>query len=199
MSIAVWSPVVHGSPQLAGYGHSDARAATVVKFTGGEYEQRARRAPRRFRSYRVTLRCEAAQRAAVDAFFVARGYEAESFLFEDDSDHVNDSGRYARGVAMGTAVAAQVAFPIPSASDAGGYYPKDVAATVLYANGVAVAKTVSTDTRTLTASVAPGASVVMTADVWFSRRVRLDGTYGWSPVNDPAVWEASMTWVEVPA
>ena len=198
MSLAVWIPSIHGAPQLAGYSHSDARTMLAVRLTG-EYEQRARRSPRRFRSYRLTIRADATQRAAADAFFVARGYEAESFLFEDDSDHVGDAGRYAKGVAMGTAIAAQVAFVIPTAGDVGGYYPRDVAATVLYGNGAAVAKTVTTDSRTLTANSAPGAGVVMTADVWFYRRVRLDGPYSWSPVGDPGVWEASMSWLEVPA
>lgn len=198
MSVAVWPFHTCGVPLLAPFSFAEDRRAGVVAMSGGRYEQRFRRDPRAFRTYSVTLRATTAQRAAIRAFFVARGYGADSFYVEDVSD--DGDARVALGVAMGTSVALQTAFPIPSTGEAGGYWPINHALTVLYDDGVAITRTVDTDSRTLTASVAPAGSSVMTADIYFYRRVVLRGAPQWAPAQgDPGLWDCQMTWEEVPA
>ncbi len=192
MSIARWSYPVLGYPVWDPYSFSDERRTLVVPLSG-RHEQRIRRDNRRYRSTQVTVKARTdAQRDAIDAFFVGLGFEADSFLVEDPRRN------YVSGLALGTSIAAQVNFTLPTSGDYGGAYPLDDPNTILRSDGSPIAKTVNTDSRILVASVAPGAGHTMTADVYYWCRVVLRGRYRWSPLGEGAVWETSMTWEEVP-
>lgn len=190
MSLAIWAPEVLGYPRWEPYGYADARDVLVVRMTGGT-EQRARRTQRRERTFRVSFLVEEFRRDRIDAFFVERGFGADSFLVEDPSR------RFVRGLALGASAALQTAFVLPTSGDYGGAYPANTEITRLLDDGVAISRTVNPDTRTLTAAVAPGAGSVMTADVAILTRVVLRGTYEWAPRGEGAAWETSMTWEEV--
>lgn len=195
MSIAVWANNVLGYPRWDEHQFADERRTGVVAMSGGRYEQRYRRDPRRFRSYSISLRLRTdAQRDAVDAFFVSLGYGADSFLVEDPRRRV------VTGLAMGTANGSQTDFVIPATGDYGGIYPQNVSLTRLYDDGTSIARTVGTDTRTLSATGgAPALNSVMTADVAFYLRVVLRSPIAWTPLGEGAAWATSMTWEEVPA
>lgn len=194
MSIARWVYSVFGYPAWAGFNFGDERRVLTVPFTGARHEQRVRRDPRGFRTTNATVNAVSdTQRDAIDAFFRGLGFQADSFLVEDPRRN------YTTAVALGTAVAAQTAFPIPASGEYGGAYPLTDALTVLRSGATAVAKTVDTDNRTLTASVAPGAGAVMTADIYFWTRVVLREPYFWTPLGEGAVWTTTMKWEEVPA
>jgi len=181
-------------PTWDGYAMEHGRDVAVLRFGRGGYEQRIARDGGAFRAYTLTLRLSDADRKRVEAFLSARGYEAESFLWRDPFDSQRD------GVSLGTAVAAQTVFSLPTTGDGRGDYPIDAGGTSLRDDGVTITRTVQTDDRTLTASGgAPGASSVMTADVAFYKRVRLDGRPRWTPLGEGAVYETQLRFVEVPA
>lgn len=192
MSLAVFSSAI-ATPRYDGFGYSPTRDVLVLRFGRGQFEQRIQRDGGPFRSYDLSLRVDSAGRALVDSFFAARGFTAESFLWRDPMDS------YRTGVSLGASVAAQTVFTLPTTGDARGDYPIDAAGTVLYDDGAPVAKTVQTDDRTLTASVAPTAASAMTADLVFYKRVRLDGTYAWAVVEGGAAYDVGLRFVEVPA
>lgn len=196
MSIARWNPGLFGHPAWAPYSFGDGRRVQTVPFTGDRYEQRVRRDRGPYRGYgSVVIRAVSdAQREAIDDFFIGLGYEADSFLVEDPRKN------YVAGLAVAVAIAAQTVFPLPTSGKHRGAYPLLDPRTVLYDNGVVIARTVQTDARTLTASGgAPGAGHVITADLWFWLRVVLRGRYEWTPGGEGAVWETTMRWEEVPA
>lgn len=164
------------NPELDGYDRSDWEELTVFAYAGARKEQRAALATIAMRRYTWPLRRTKSEAATIDAFFLARSWGVESFL-------VTDPDQYARtNVALGTAAAAQVAFPIPSTGENLRDYPIDDAHVVIYEDGSPTAATVTVDTdgRTFTLSVAPGAGVVMTADYWYSRRVKLVERFEWT-------------------
>lgn len=171
--------------------------AVVVEFAGSPLSARAstlERAYRRF-AFRVRLRGDTERATFVD-FWIARRGPVGVFYFRDRVEYARVS------VALGTAIAAQVNFPIPSGDPYGGDYPIDDANAILYADTgggpVAVSKTVDTDGRKFVAAVAPGAGAVMTASYWYYRRVRFESDE--LPVPHPIVGahEAEVVLVEEP-
>ena len=101
---------------------------------------------------------------------------------------------------LGTSVAAQTVFTLPTTGDARGDYPVSAITSILRDDGAVVSiASVDTDARTITASSAPVASSVMTGDWAFYKRVRLDGRPRWTPLGEGAAYETSLRFVEVPA
>lgn len=194
MALAVWPSDI--LPLLDGYAHVEDREVEVLSFGRGRYEQRVARDGGPFRAYTLAFRFRAStgKRERIDAFLRAAGYETTSFLWRDPLDYQ----RF--GVALGTSVAAQTVFSLPTTGDARGDYPIDAAGTVLRDDGAVISRTVQTDDRTLTASGgAPTASSVMTADLAFYKRVRLSGGARWVPLGGGAAYETTLEFVEVPA
>lgn len=154
------------------------RPSRTYSFAGSQSEQRVSLASRTLRVYRWPFRVSAASgtREALDAFFVARGGSGESFLVKDLKD-------YARtGVVLEppTSDDVETVFSLPTSGELAGDYPIDDANAILYRAGVAAAKTVQTDARTLTAAVAPLTGGAMTADYWYRRRVKFAEDLEWS-------------------
>lgn len=178
-----------------GFDWEDAADVLAVTFGRGQVEQRAARGGDRiFRTYQVPFRVREATRQALDAFFVARNYEEESFLFVDPHDYIRT------GAALTPASdGAQTVFTVLSTGVQGGDYPKGNAR--LYRAGVldTGTLTVQTEARTLTTSVAPLTGAAMTADYEFYRRVVLRGRYRWRRVGHGALYETEMAWAEVVA
>lgn len=192
MALSLWPSDI--LPIFDGYSHGESREVLVLRFGRGQYEQRVARDGGPFRSYGLTFRCSPTDRARVDTFLRAVGYEATSFLWRDPLDNQRD------GVSLGTSTAAQTVFNLPTTGDARGDYPIDAGGTILRDDGVAVARTVQTDDRTLTASGgAPVASSVMTCDLAFYKRVRLEGGASWTVLGQGAAYEVGLTFREVPA
>lgn len=174
------------------YGYGDDRPVVVARMSGGA-EQRAASLSRKLRAYTLRFRTTAANRLAIDAFFEARGYQAESFLWKDLKDYARTGISPTPSTGNGVATV----FTIPKTGTHGGDYPIDDANALLKVAGSPVTKTVQTDARTMTAAAAPGASAI-TMDYHFYKRVRLAGAYEWSePVY--GVFEATLRLAEVPS
>lgn len=172
MTLAVFSA---SYVPLQPYTYEDDRPAVAAQMSGGP-SQRATVISRKVRSYVLGFKVLEATRLAIDAFFEARGYTVESFLWKDLKD-------YARtGVVPSPATSNGVAtvFTIPLTGTYGGDYPIDDANAILYRAGVAATKTVQTDARTMTASVAPLTGGAMTMDYHYYRRVHLAERFRWS-------------------
>lgn len=138
----------------------------------GGGEQRASLLSRALTRYTLRFRGNAAKRETIDAFFEARGWALESFLWQDLK-------RYERtGIALGTGDAAEDTFSLPLTGLYGGDYP--VAAFQLYVDGSPVSGTVDTDARAFTYDSVPAGSTVLTVDYTYRRRVKLDGPYTWT-------------------
>lgn len=192
MALSIWPADIF--PTFDGYSVEQGRDVAILRFGRGGYEQRIARDGGPFRAYTLTLRLSDRDRKRVDDFLAALGYEATSFLWRDPFDFQRD------GVALGSSAASQTVFPLPTTGSGRGDYPIDSGGTVLKDDGAVIARTVQTDDRTLTASGgAPVASSVMTADVAFYKRVRLDGRPRWAPLGEGAAYETSLRFVEVPA
>lgn len=187
-----YSVFTQAQPLEESFSVRDERDVLAVRFTG-QGEQRAARGSRRFRSWSLVFRVTAATRDLIDAFFLARGYTYEAFLWTDPL------ASFVAGVAMGSSTAGQVAFVIPTTGESGGYYPVSDPRTVLYDDGAIIASTVTTDSRTLTVGGAPTAASTMTADLVYYRLVRLAEPYEWRRLGGGAAYEASMRFVEVPS
>lgn len=193
MAIAVFSAAQAHPIDQDGYEYGDSRDTLVVSLGRGMHEQRSTRSSRRFRTYNVGFRVTNTQRLAIDAFFAALGMEQTSFLWEDPLDS------FVAGLSCGTSVTSQTVFNLPSTGGYGGEYPQDLPVTRLFDDGVAVARTVQTDDRTITANSAPANGSVMTAECRYYRRLRLDGEYRWRRLGNGAVYETAMSWREVPS
>lgn len=194
MSLAVFAYPI---PSYA-YGATLSRPFVLTRF-GGQNEQRGSRSGRMFRSWGLSFEgLDEAERAGLDAFYVARSGQVDSFLWRNPDPR--DSENWCRvGVALGASVALQVLFPLPTgASEYAGDYPLDDVRTVLRDDGVAITRTVQTDNRTLTAGAAPAGSSVMTADYCFARRVRFDGPLVWAK-GDHGLWSCAASLREVAA
>lgn len=171
------------------YGFGDDRPAVVARMSGGG-EQRAAALSRELRSWTLRFRVTAANRSAIDTFLRARGYTLESFLWKDLKDYQRT------GVAIGTGDGSTTAFVLPKTGEYGGDYPLTTG-DQLYSAGSPVAGGATTDTRTMTYSVAPAGAAALTADYEFYRRVRLAERYEWSePVFN--VFETTLRFLEVP-
>ena len=189
---------VYGGP-LPVYAHSIevSRPGVVVSY-GAQTEHRATRSSRTWRRFPYAWAgLTGAEKSAMDAFFIGIGLQRDSFLWRDPSPDAEEP--FTRtAIALGTAVAAQVVFSLPTgASEYAGDYPLSPA--TLYSDGVKVATTtVQTDDRTLTANSAPGVGKVITADYPFYRRVRLESGLTWAR-DDSGRWGTSLVFREVPA
>lgn len=192
MSLSVWPHAIL-FPRIDGYSFVETRDVLTVAFGRGTYEQRADRAGRRFRTYDVEYYCTEADRQRVVDFLAARSNRYESFLWRDPLDNVR------RGASLGTSVAAQTVFNLPTTGEAGGDYPVSNTLAVLKDDGAIITSTVQTDDRTMTASVAPTASSVMTADYEYCKRVRLDVEPRWRLIGDGALFSVALTLKEVPS
>ncbi len=180
------------NPELDGYSYRDRMPLVTFAYAGARTEQRAALAEIRMREYVWPLRRTRAERDTIDAFFLARSGGVESFL-------VRDPDQYARtGVSLGTAAAAQVLFPLPASGENRRDYPIDDAHVVVYEDGSPTGATVTVDTdgRSFTLDSAPGAGVVMTADYWYYRRVKLTEDFEWRKLA-PDFLEAQLALLEV--
>lgn len=160
---------------LQPYVYEDDQPAVTAQMSGGP-AQRAAVLSRKRRSYVLGFKVLEAGRLAIDAFFEARRFTVESFLWKDLKD-------YARtGVVPSPATSDGVVtvFTIPTTGTYGGDYPIDDANAILYRAGVIATKTVQTDARTMTASVAPLTGGAMTMAYHYYRRVSLAERYRWS-------------------
>jgi hypothetical protein len=182
-------------PAIHPYGYEDDDAALIVKMAGSALEQRSSLYGRKLRTYHLRYRTTASNRATLDAFFLARRFTAESFLYRD----LKDYARTGVAVVPATSDGIVTAFALPTSGVYAGDYPIDDAHAILYRAGVSVGTiTVQTDARTLTRSPAPSAGGAMTADYWYYRRVRLLDRFAWAePVY--GTFEADFALVEVGA
>jgi hypothetical protein len=188
MALEVFSEI----PELDGFDYTDRMPKTVFSYSGSGVEQRAALIEIPMRRYSWPLRRIKSERDDVDTFFLARSQGIESFL-------VKDPDLYARtGVSLGTAAAAQVAFPLPATGENRRDYPIDDAHVEVYEDGTPTGATITVDTdgRSFTLSAAPGAGVVMTADYWFYRRVKLADDFTWRKLA-PDYLEAVLALQEV--
>lgn len=189
------------SDPLPLYAHSVEIVRPVVTVTfGGQTEARAQRSSRCYRRFPYAWGgLTSAQKATLDAFFIARGMTRDSFLWRDPNPDA-DEPFVRTGAALGTSTLTQTVFSLPTGeNEAGGDYPVDDGRTVLYSDGAVVSsRTVQTDARTITAAVAPGNGHVITASYAFYRRVRLESGLTWAK-SDHGLWSTSLVFREVPA
>lgn len=190
MALLVWPYDIQ--PTFDGYSHEEGRDVLTLKFGRGMYEQRIQRDGGPFRAYDLHFVATPADRLRVDAFLRSVGYEATSFLWRDPLDNQRD------GVSLGSADGVATVFSLPTTGDARGDYPLDTAGTILRDDGAVINRSVQTDARTLTATGgAPVAASVMTADLAFLKRVRLDGRPRWVPLGEGAAFSTSLRFLEV--
>lgn len=175
MSLAVftWTPA---HP----YSWRPRRPVAAIRFAGSAAEQRVQLYARTLRRWSLPFHVDAASgyREAIDAFFVARGFSSESFLWRDLHD-------YARtGIALApVSDGSTLTFALPSTGEYAGDYPINDSHVKLYRAGVLNGGTLSagTDARTIITTSAPaGGGAAMTADYWYYKRVRLASEYEWS-------------------
>ncbi len=193
MSIAIYS-----GPAL-GYAHGEGitRPVVITQFGGGA-EQRSTRSGRSYRTYPGGwVGLEASERDAVDAFFVARGGMAESFLWRNDDPTCADPF-HREAVSFGPSVDTVLIYSLPTgASEYAGDYPL-TAPLVVTKDGTVVTATTATEARTVTLAGNPGAAHVLAASYLFYRRVRLDGPLNWTR-GEHGLWGAPATFREVPS
>lgn len=151
------------------------RPTVTARFAGGG-EQRASLLSRSLRRYTIPVLQDPDERADLIAFFEARGWSLESFLWKDPLD-------YRRFGISPTQIGGKV-FEIPTTGTYGGDYPIDDANLVVYDAGSPVAGvTVDVDARTVTLPSPPGGAVTM--DYHYARRVRLvPGSFAWGILSD---------------
>lgn len=147
--------------------------------------------------WRTNIQSTSDQRQAIDAFIRdARAYAYEPFLVADPKDPKQT------GVALGTANGVLTTFSLSTTrtSEIFRQYPFDAASTVVYDNGVAVAtgdRTISTDGRSVTFSVAPTNLHVITVDYYFYRLVMFEGdVMSWSAPS-PTYADSTITLREI--
>lgn len=163
-----------GLTPVAPYRRRPRRPGLAQKFEGTEAEQRSSLVGRTFWEWFLSYVLTDANAATLDAFFVARGQEQDAFLWKPIK-----SSEYARtGISLGTSIAAQTVFALPTTGEYAGDYPISVALTTLYSDATPIAiASVQVDARTITADAAPGAGHAMTADYHRYALVRLQGGY----------------------
>lgn len=137
----------------------------------GGGEQRASLLSRALHRYILRFRVSSAGRAAMDAFFEARGWTLESFLWKDLKTYQRTA------IDIGTGDGVEDTFVLPKTGVYGGDYP--AAPFQLYVGASPVSGTVDTDARSFTYADPPAAAAVLTASYEFLRRVKLDGPYTW--------------------
>lgn len=157
------------------YEYGDSLAAATLAYAGSGKEQRAQLQEHQLRTYTWPMRRTASERATIDAFFRARFQTVESFLVKEPKDFARTA------VSLGTSIASQTVFPLPSTGEEGLDYPVDDEATfIVYDDGAPVGvASIDTDGRTVTLDSAPATSSVMTADYHYYRRVKLVERFQW--------------------
>ncbi len=146
------------------------RPTVTAKFSGGG-EQRASLLSRALRRYTIPMLPEEQDRKNAIAFFDARGWSLESFLWKDPLD-------YERWSVELTQVTGNT-YKLPTTGPYGGDYPIDNSSMVAYDGpSVAAVSSVDTDARTIDLTSPPGGLV--TLDYHYYRRVRLEpGSWTW--------------------
>lgn len=155
-------------PDLHGYTAEDILPVTVMRYAGRGVEQRAALQSLARRRYVWPIRRTMTERAVIDEFFRVANYEVTAF-------YIMDPHQYARtGVSLGTSVASQVVFYLPTTGENSRDYPVDDAHAIVYDDGSPVTVSdLDTDNRKITLASAPAAGSVMTCDYWTYRLVRL--------------------------
>lgn len=173
--------------------YSDDPRVLVLRYAGDGAEQRVALQALERRTYVWPMRRTLAQANVIDAFFRARNWTVTPFLIEDGMDSLRTS------VSLGTSVASQVLFPLPTTGLEGHDHPADDGDLVVYDDGTPVTvASVDTDGRSVTVSVAPTGGSVMTIDYNPYRLVRLRERFSWRRLA-PDWFEAAPEFLEVPA
>lgn len=190
--------VFYGPLPRYAYGIQLTRPAIVTTF-GSQTEQRATRSGRTYRIFPYAWEgLSDAEKVALDTFFIGQSMTVTSFLWRDPVPTAAEAWSRT-GASLGTAIAAQVLFSLPTgASEHAGDYPLSTGVVLKADGAVVTASAVGTDARTITASSAPGVGKVMTADYNFYRRVRLDQPYAWSR-GEHGLWSTAASFREVPS
>lgn len=143
-----------------------------AEFDGSPYTSEASRLSRGLNRWDFSVRKNDAALATLLTFWKARRGPAGLFYWRPGKE-----AEYARTAIVPTGAINGVnkVYTIPVGDPNGGDYPIDDANAILKVNGVAVAKTVDTDGRTMTATVAPAGGTTVTMDYYRYARVRFDG------------------------
>lgn len=181
-----------GAPNVD-YEWEPSQEVGIVTYAGSRYEQRASWQTISRRTYVWTMTRRGAEARNIDSFFRDRNQEVSAFYIQDPDDQLRS------GVTLGTSVAGQTVFTLPTSGNESRFYPKDDANVVVYDDAVATAATVtvSTDNRTFTLSAAPVSGSVMTVDFYGYRLVRLLTPCRWKGLG-PDWFVASPQFKEVP-
>jgi len=184
-------PIFDEAPEF-GWDREPALPVTEFRFAGaGSRQTVAHQAVARDR-IRWPMKRSKADATTIDEFFVARSQVVTSFF-------VKLPWPFSRtGVSLGTSIAAQTVFDLPSSGDEFRDYPIDDANLVVYDDGTPVTvSSVDTDARQVTLSAVPTVGSVMTADYHYYRRVKLAAPFAWTHIG-PDWLEAEPEFEEVP-
>lgn len=138
----------------------------IASFSGSPLTSRASFLDRDLFAFAWSGRFTLANLETLEAFWVARRGPVGLFYFKDPIGNPRTSA------SLGTAIAAQTVFPLPTGAYRG-EFPIDNGTAILYADGSPVTiASVDTDGRSVTASSAPGVGKVMTLTYQHYRKVR---------------------------
>lgn len=138
----------------------------IASFSGSPLTSRASFLDRDLFAFAWSGRFTLANLETLEAFWVARRGPVGLFYFKDPIGNPRTSA------SLGTAIAAQTVFPLPTGAYRG-EFPIDNGTAILYADASPVAiASVDTDGRSVTASSAPGVGKVMTLTYQHYRKVR---------------------------
>lgn len=184
--------VLTETPDIA-FTSIDARATSVLKYAGRGREQRATLEPIGRRRYGLPFKRTASEMATFNAFFLARGGIVEPFYFQDPKDS------FQTAIDLGTSIASQTEFFLPTTGEDQRWYPIDNASLVVKDDGVPVSvASVDTDARSVTLSAVPTVGSVMTLDCNAYRLVRLVAPFEWRGLA-PDFFATELELIEVPA
>lgn len=173
MSLAVFSEI-----PLLGHEYEDDQKVQVLAYAGAA-EQRAQTQERKLRPLLLPFKRSKTGRATIDTFFIARGYEKESFLYKDRNDYARTA------ITLSPVTAGTVTrWRIPTTGAYAGDYPTGEAATyvVRVAGTPVTVASVDTDLREFILSVGVSDASVVDADYEYYRRFRLDRPFRWRQV-----------------
>lgn len=178
-----------------GYSYRDEQLAAEWNRIGPHRSTRIELFPCARRVYSIPLPVPRDERAALFAFFEARSWTVEAFLFRDPRDT-------RRADDLGNGTGGQLVFELETdpTGDAYRYYPRAATAEVLvngsHATALALGYTVDTDARTVTFSAPPalGHAVLLKHDPLRLVRLSEPATF---QSSDPAFEEATLELVEL--
>ncbi len=173
------------------YDYQDVDPSITHRFAGTGTRQTIALQPISRRQYTWPMHRGTTERKSIDTFFRARRYAVEAFYVHDPED------KERTGVSLGTSVAAQTTFSLPSSGEESRYYPSTM---TVYDDAVATTATftVHTDGQTVGLSTAPTSGSVMTADLTGYRLVQLAEEFRWRRAGHNW-WFAAPEFIEVPA